>query len=68
MEKNQLLEVANSSMFLEEVPFQREMSKLLDSKLVKQVKIVGNAKMYKLNKPHKHSQQKILYLRYLKNR
>jgi predicted AAA+ superfamily ATPase len=31
---------------------QREMSKLLDSKLVKQVRTVGNAKMYRLNKPH----------------
>jgi predicted AAA+ superfamily ATPase len=27
---------------------QREMSKLLDSKLVKQVRTVGNAKMYRL--------------------
>jgi predicted AAA+ superfamily ATPase len=32
---------------------QREMSKLLDSKLVKQVRTVGNAKMYRLNKPDK---------------
>lgn len=32
---------------------QREIQKLLNSKLIKQVRPVGNAKMYQLNKPYK---------------
>lgn len=32
---------------------QREISKLLEAKLVRQVRTVGNAKMYQLNKPYR---------------
>ena len=36
---------------------QREISKLIESKLVKHVRTVGNAKMYQLDKSHKTGEQ-----------